>query len=92
LKERALQHDLVFSFPYRASAPAEPATVLLGVSDTGQVRFSLLQKSSGDPHLDEVALAYLSGASFTPVASPMTWGFATISWGSDVYNPKGITP
>ncbi len=61
------------------------AQFLIGVTDRGEVRYTFLQRSSGDPAADNSAAASLSKASFEPTANPITWGFATISWGDDIY-------
>ena len=87
LKERATTQPH-FAFAYHTAAPVEPTTVLLGVSDTGKVRFSVLQQSSGDSQLDELAVTSLNGISFAPSTAPITWGYATIAWGADAYTKK----
>jgi len=92
LTGRAKPQNPSIVFAYQARAPVEPTTVLLGVNAQGEVRFSLLQNSSGDPGLDELALAYLRGIAFTPATAPMAWGFATISWGADAYLTAQKTP
>lgn len=77
---------------YRATAPAEPTTLLIGVDGQGAVRFALTQHSSGDPALDEVAAAHLRNVTFAAAEAPMTWGFATFSWGGDAYASATSTP
>jgi len=73
------------TFTYHASAPAENTTAFIGVADSGEVRFTVLELSSGDPSLDEVALAHLRQIAFAPANSPLTWGFVTYTWGTDAY-------
>ena len=80
------------AFQYHATAPADSTTALLGVTDQGEVRFVVLQHSSGDPALDEQALAHLQEINFGPVEAPLTWGFATCTWGTDAYATASTTP
>jgi hypothetical protein len=82
---RSLSKNPPVAFAYRASAPMEPTTLLIGVKNDGKVSFSLLQQSSGDPGLDELAVAHLRKVSFETAEAPVTWGFATFSWGGDAY-------
>ena len=80
---------LVFRQP--STTPAGPTGLLVGVSGDGQVRHIVLQQSSGDTDLDEVAVGHLRDFVFAPSKAPVTWGFATFVWGSDAYtkqNPK----
>ncbi|MEI9896044.1 MAG: hypothetical protein WDN28_19785 [Chthoniobacter sp.] len=58
----------------------------------GEVRFSLLQHSSGDQGLDDVAAAHLRDVAFVAAEAPMTWGFATFSWGGDAYGSASKVP
>lgn len=77
---------------YRATAPAEPTTLLIGVDSQGAVRFSVLQNSSGDPALDEQAVIHLHAVTFAAAETPMTWGFATFYWGADAYTSATSAP
>jgi TonB family protein len=78
--------------------PLEDASLLLGVTPEGEVRFALLQRSSGDHATDAAALAQLRKARFQPIrqaqglrpaeaAPEIEWGFADIVWGDDAYPP-----
>ena len=88
LAGRPVEKNPAIRFDYHAATPAKSTTVLVGVTDRGEVRFTVLEQSSGDPALDDLALAHLRQVSFAPAQAPMTWGFATISWGTDAY----VTP
>jgi len=92
LAGRPLREHPPVVFDYRASVPVEPTTLLLGVNDQGEVRFSVLQRSSGDPRLDDLALAHLQQIAFAPAEAPVTWGFATVSWGHDAYSQGSKSP
>jgi len=92
LAGRPLEKNPAIAFDYRAAAPAESTTVLLGVTDQGEVHFAVLEQSSGDPALDDLALAHLRHISFAPVPAPVTWGFATFSWGTDAYAVASKSP
>lgn len=71
----------------------QPARYLLGVSDHGEVRYVFLQDAevaggsfgSGDKTLDAAAARLLEQVHFRPSGDPLTWGFATIHWGSAIY-------
>jgi outer membrane biosynthesis protein TonB len=69
------------------AGPLEDASVMLGVTPEGEVRFVLLQRSSGDHATDAAALAQLEKARLGPVESApdIEWGFADIVWGDDAY-------
>ena len=67
--------------------PVQPARFLLGVSDTGEVRYVFLQDASGDKTLDANAGGILQQVRFQASAAPLTWGFATFYWGSEVFAP-----
>jgi hypothetical protein len=85
----AIPHVVV---SHSATAPVEPTTILLGVDAQGAVRFCFLQRSSGDPALDEAGLAQVRKASFATADVPMTWGIATFCWGGDAYAAVEKTP
>ncbi|MHA3774227.1 hypothetical protein ACXR0O_22090 [Verrucomicrobiota bacterium sgz303538] len=82
------------SFTVRApgSSPLDSAEFLIGVSSSGEVRYSFLQRSSGNNDVDDAASAELSKLSFSPAPSPITWGFVTVSWGDDTYLPQTQAP
>jgi hypothetical protein len=77
-----------------------PARFLLGVSETGEVRYVFVQDSligpvfgSGDKTLDADASNILERVRFRPTAAAgITWGFATFYWGSGVYARSAPTP
>lgn len=92
LAGRALAKNPAVKMSYLATAPAEPATFLIGVNQEGEVRYSVVQHSSGDSHLDEVAVAHLREVAFAPAAEALTWGFAVYSWGGDAYVAASTAP
>jgi hypothetical protein len=92
LTGRPVEKNSPVDFKYHAADPADSTTALLGVTDQGEVRFVVLQRSSGDQALDELALAHLKQVTFGPAAAPLTWGFATYSWGTDAYATASTTP
>jgi hypothetical protein len=72
----------------------EPARFLIAVNQQGEVRHCFLEKSSGDPALDEQARKYLAASRFPAIRNPpssilasLTWGNATLEWGNDVAVP-----
>jgi hypothetical protein len=92
LASRPPKNNPPVAFSYHAADPADSTRALLGVTNTGEVRFAVLQQSSGDPALDEQALAHLKQVTFGPAATPLTWGFATYSWGTDAYATASTKP
>jgi len=71
----------------------------VAVSRLGEIRYCFPMNSSGDPELDEQARLYLARCRFsqrTPSGgksdAPLTWGIATIEWGSDVTRPHARQP
>jgi hypothetical protein len=71
----------------------------VAVSRLGEIRYCFPMNSSGDPGLDEQARLYLTRCHFSrsdlgggkPDAS-LTWGIATIEWGSDIARPQARQP
>jgi hypothetical protein len=71
----------------------------VAVSRLGEIRYCFPMNSSGDPGLDEQARRYLTRCRFSrsdlaggkPDAS-LTWGIATIAWGSDIARPQASQP
>jgi hypothetical protein len=92
LADRPVEKNPPVAFKYHAAEPAESTSALLGVTSKGEVRFAVLQHSSGDQTLDELALAHLKQVTFGSSESPLTWGFATYSWGTDAYATASTTP
>jgi len=76
----------------RATEPVEPARFLIGVTARGEVRFTFLQDSSGQPALDDQAAAHLQTLVFAPDEAPMTWASAAVIWGDDAYGEKPNSP
>lgn len=80
-----------------ASNAASPETIRfrVAVNGTGEIRYCFPLNSSGDPALDEQARRYLAlcrfsakSASAEKIDSSLTWGIATVEWGSDVARPQ----
>jgi hypothetical protein len=94
LQARAPHSPPQMTFEKRGTAPLKPAKFLVGVTDRGEVRFVFLQHPSGDPALDQQAAAQLPQIDFAHATAPITWGFATVSWGDDAYgeNPQSAIP
>lgn len=92
LGTRPLAKNPALNPAYHATAPAEPTTLLIGVDSQGAVRFALTQHSSGEPALDNVAVAHLHNVTFAAAETPMVWGFATFSWGADAYASAPSVP
>jgi hypothetical protein len=78
---------------FAASNNESPENVCfrLAVGPRGDVRYCFPLNSSGDPALDEQARHYLMLGRFSGRSTmgdkstePLTWGIATIEWGSDV--------
>jgi hypothetical protein len=71
----------------------------VAVNRLGEIRFCFPINSSGDPALDEQACLYLARCRF-PKSAPedgkpdasLTWGIATIEWGSDIARPQAKQP
>jgi hypothetical protein len=71
----------------------------VAVGKLGEIRYCLPMNSSGDPELDEQARLYLARCRFhrsnmgggKPDTS-LTWGTATIEWGSDISRPQARQP
>lgn len=85
LQGRAPKQEASWQLDPPASAPLEPATFLIGVSDRGEVRYVFLQRSSGNAAVDRQTAAQLPHLDFAEGSEPVTWGLATITWGDDAY-------
>jgi len=88
-------------FKFAASTGETPAAIRfrIAVSAFGEIRYCFPVNSSGDPELDEQARLYLARCRFSLRApsvakseAPLTWGMATIEWGSDVTRPHAKQP
>jgi hypothetical protein len=71
----------------------------VAVSGLGEIRYCFPMNSSGDRELDEQARLYLARCRLSRRASgdgkseaPLTWGIATIEWGSDITRPHARQP
>jgi hypothetical protein len=82
---------------FAASTNEAPETIRfrVAVSKLGEIRYCFHLNSSGDPALDEQARRYLTRCRFprssenaAKVDPFLTWGIATIEWGSDVTHPR----
>jgi len=82
---------------FAASSGEPPGTIRfrVAVSGLGEIRYSFPLNSSGDPALDEQARRYLARCRFSQSSESagkvnpfLTWGIATIQWGSDVAHPR----
>ena len=89
--------ELKFSASGR-DAP-ESARFLMAVNEKGETRHCFLEKSSGDPTLDEQARKYLAATRFpairnlpTSTTASLTWGTAILQWGNDVTPAPAPSP
>lgn len=69
----------------KSADPLDSAEFLVGVTDRGEARFVILQRTSGNAAFDSAASAQLTRAQFAPAETPITWGRATIHWSADAY-------
>jgi len=80
-----LRTDGTLTFTTKSAAPLEPAEFLVGVTDRGEVRFAVLQHSSGHAALDAEAADQLARLQLAPAETPIVWSTATIHWSADAY-------
>jgi len=82
---------------FAASNDETPETIgfRVGVSELGEIRYCFPINSSGDPALDEQACLYVvrcrfprSIANAGKADSFLTWGIATVLWGTDIARPQ----
>ena len=85
LASRAPSEPPPLAFAVRSSDPLEPATLLIGVNESGEVRYHFTQHSSGNPVMDSAAAEHLSHMRFAAAASSIEWSVATVNWGDDAY-------
>ncbi|MDQ3623958.1 MAG: hypothetical protein M3463_15975 [Verrucomicrobiota bacterium] len=85
LAGRQLARGVSWSFSQPAGHPLERAQFLIGVSDTGEVRHVFKQRPSGDDRVDREVAAQLAALRFAPGQPPLSWGFASVVFGDDVY-------
>jgi hypothetical protein len=82
-----------FSVTKKSAVELEQTAFLVGVDAHGTIKYVMPQFSSGDAALDGEAQRYLEGLKLAPGAPEISWGRATIQWGSDAYtSPKGVAP
>jgi TonB family protein len=74
------------------TVPVGPTVLLIGVNEQGEVPFQVLQQSSGDSKLDNLAIAHLRRLKFAPATVPMAWAHVTFAWGADAYIGAGERP
>ena len=84
-----------------ASNEETPRTIRfrVAVNNLGEIRYSFPMDSSGDPALDEQGRLYVLRCRFPDTArsagkadSFLTWGVATVQWGSDILRPQRQPP
>jgi hypothetical protein len=71
----------------------------VAVNGLGEIKYCFPMNSSGDPELDEQARLFLARCHFPRSTSGdarsgvfLTWGIATIEWGSDIARPQARQP
>ncbi len=77
-------------FATTRNAPPEAAQFRVGIDPLGAVRYSFIEKSSGDPALDEQARRQLMLCRFPKIGSPpapLLWTTASFQWGNDLARP-----
>ena len=67
----------------KTTTPLQPTSLLLGVTDQGETRYTFTQQSSGSPALDAEAAAFARSLPFAAAVQPITWGTITIAWGDE---------
>ncbi len=97
LQSRDAMPDRSIALESKSSSSLQPSVFLIGVGESGDVRYCFLQTSCGDRVIDKQAEGLLQTHSFTKTAleSPVTWGFATFVWGAEAFaapSPASPTP
>ncbi len=85
LASRPVARNPPLAAPRLAVDPVSPTILLVGVNDSGEIRYPVLQQSAGDTKLDDLAISHVNRVSFAPAGAPMTWGYVTFAWGADAY-------
>jgi hypothetical protein len=87
------------SFGASTGETPEAIRFRVAVSGLGEIKYCFPMNSSGDPELDEQARLYLARCRFSRRApgdgkseARLTWGIATIEWGSDIARPHAKLP
>ncbi len=81
-----------FAFSATSQEPPAPADFRVAIDARGAVRNCFLERSSGDPALDEQARRYLLLCRFhepsnAPASDHFVWTTAVFEWGSDIVLP-----
>jgi hypothetical protein len=71
----------------KSTKELEPARFLVGVDARGTVQYVMPQSSSGNAAIDGEAADFLSKLKLAPAERPISWGYATVQWGPEVYVP-----
>ena len=80
-------------FTSSSKEPPQAAQFRVAISERGDVRYCLVDSSSGDPDLDAQARTYILLTRFPAIGSresqganhtPLLWTTATIEWGNDL--------
>jgi len=77
--------DITLALEQRAAEPLETAQFLIGITDRGEVRFAILQHTSGNAAVDAEAAAQLTQLQLAPAAEPILWAHAFIHWSADAF-------
>ncbi len=85
-------------FTASSKEPPQAAEFRVGLNSRGEVRYCFLQRSSGDPALDEQARRALLLCRFPPfknsqpqVENALFWTTATFEWGNDIVSPAATS-
>jgi len=92
LRDRTPPQLPAMTFPVKATLGLQHTVFLIAVSDRGEVRYTFLQRSSGDRNIDTVAENALTQCDFAKSDAPLTWGYAIFNWGAEAYAAPTPTP
>lgn len=87
LRERMVA-DTVITPAAKSAESLATVELLVGVADSGEVRFCFVQSSSGVIAMDAEAVRLVSGIHLAKAEVPMAWSGASVRWGSDAVSPK----
>ncbi|MDX2227071.1 MAG: hypothetical protein SFY92_08305 [Verrucomicrobiae bacterium] len=83
LKNRGFLKEPVFRTP-NSTAPLTPSVLKIGVLPVGKILFALLEKSSGSPEADSLALIRINNSALTAVpegeGGEVVWGTVSVHW------------
>ena len=89
----------VLKFVASTGETPEAIRFRVAVSRLGDIKYCFPMNSSGDPGLDEQVRLYLARCRFSRILPGdaksegfLTWGIATIEWGSDIAHPQARQP